>query len=98
MKLPSRLRRHQQDTGWLPGCPASWKHARGEWVVYTARTQVIDIVTDKSEKLRVPIPATLFMGWGTRYYLWALPNKKFNKKLPSLGTIPKCEYNGRSAG
>src|SRR6266540_3431117 len=70
---------HQQDTGWLPtGVLRAGSNARGEWVVYTARAQMIDIVTDKSEKLKVPIPATLFMGWGTRYYLWAIPNKNVN--------------------
>src|SRR5512132_3229526 len=48
---------HQQDTGWLPaGVLRAGSNARGEWVVYTARTQMIDIVTDKSEKLRIPIP------------------------------------------
>src|SRR5512134_1214054 len=63
---------HQQDTGWLPaGVLRAGSNTRAEWVVYTARAQIIDIVTDRSEKLKVPIPTTLFMGWGTRYYLWA---------------------------
>src|SRR6266508_6189702 len=88
---------HQQDTGWLPaGVLRAGSNARGEWVVYTARAQMIDIVTDKSEKLRVPIPATLFMGWGPRYYLWALPNKRFNKKLPVFkAPYPNVYDNGR---
>ena len=88
---------HQQDTGWLPtGVLRAGSNARGEWVVYTARAQMIDIVTDKGEKLRVPIPATLFMGWGSRYYLWALPNKKFNKKLAVYkAPFPNVYDNGR---
>jgi PRTRC genetic system protein B len=88
---------HQQDTGWLPaGVLRAGSNARGEWVVYTERAQVIHIVTDKSEKLKVPIPATLFVGWGSRYYLWALPNKKFDPKLPVLrAPFPNVYDNGR---
>lgn len=88
---------HQQDTGWLPaGVLRAGSNARGEWVVYTARAQLIDILTDKGEKLRVPIPATLFMGWGSRYYLWALPNKKFDKKLAVYkAPFPNIYDNGR---
>lgn len=87
----------QQDTGWLPaGVLRTGSNARGEWVVYTARAQMIDIVTDKKEKLRVPIPATLFMGWGARYYLWVLPHKKFDKKLPVYkAPFPNVYDNGR---
>lgn len=87
----------QQDTGWLPnGVLRAGSNARGEWVVYMARAQVIDTVTDKGEKLRVPIPATLFMGWGSRYYLWALPNKKFNKRLHIYkAPFPNVYDNGR---
>jgi PRTRC genetic system protein B len=88
---------HQQDTGWLPGgVLRAGSNARGEWVVYIARAHMIDIVTDKGEKLRIPIPATLFMGWGSRYYLWALPNKKFDKKLPVYkAPFPNVYDNGR---
>lgn len=88
---------HQQDTGWLPaGVLRAGSNARGEWVVYAARAQMIDIVTDKGEKLKVPIPATLFMGWGSRYYLWALPNKKFDRKLPVYkAPFPNIYDNGR---
>ncbi len=88
---------HQQDTGWLPaGVLRAGSNARGEWVVYKARAQVIDMLTDKGEKLRVPIPATLFMGWDTRYYLWALSNKKFDKKLSVYkAPFPNVYDNGR---
>ena len=88
---------HQQDTGWLPvGVLRAGSNARGEWVVYTERAQVIHIVTDKSERLKVPIPATLFMGWGSRYYMWALPNKKFDPKLPVFrAPFPNVYDNGR---
>lgn len=88
---------HQQDTGWLPaGVLRAGSNARGEWVVYAARAQMIDILTDKDEKLQVPIPATLFLGWGPRYYLWALPNRRFDRKLPVYkAPFPNIYDNGR---
>lgn len=88
---------HQQDTGWLPeGVLRAGSNARGEWVIYTARAQRMDIVTHKSEKLRIPIPATLFLGWGSRYYLWALPCRKFDRKLPVYkAPFPNVYDNGR---
>ena len=56
---------HQQDTGWLPaGVLRAGSNARGEWVVYAARAQMIDIVTDKGEKLQVPIPGDPVYGLG----------------------------------
>jgi hypothetical protein len=36
------------------------------------------------------------MGWGSRYYVWALPNKKFDPKLPVLrAPFPNVYDNGR---
>ena len=36
------------------------------------------------------------MGWGSRYYLWALPNKRFDRKLPVYkAPFPNIYDNGR---
>jgi PRTRC genetic system protein B len=88
---------HTEDSGWLPeNVLRTGRNVRGAWAVYVARPQVITILTDQDEKLNIPIPATLFLGWGSRYYLWALPNKKFNPNLPVYrAPFPNIYSNGR---
>ena len=69
---------------------------RGAWAVYVTRPQMVQIVTDQDEKLNIPIPATLFLGWGSRYYLWALPSKRFSPNLPVYrAPFPNIYSNGR---
>ena len=88
---------HTEDSGWLPeNVLRTGRNVRGAWAVYVTRPQLVQIVTDQEEKLNVPIPATLFLGWGSRYYLWALPNKKFNPNLPVFrAPFPNIYSNGR---
>jgi PRTRC genetic system protein B len=88
---------HTEDSGWLPeNVLRTGRNVRGAWAVYVTRPQMVQIVTDQDEKLNIPIPATLFLGWGSRYYLWALPNKKFNPSLPVFrAPFPNIYSNGR---
>jgi PRTRC genetic system protein B len=88
---------HTEDSGWLPeNVLRTGRNVRGAWAVYVTRPQMVQIVTDQDERLNIPIPATLFLGWGPRYYLWALPNKKFNPNLPVYrAPFPNIYSNGR---
>ena len=88
---------HTEDSGWLPeNVLRTGRNVRGAWAVYVTRAQMMQIITDQDENLIIPVPATLFLGWGSRYYLWALPNKKFNPGLPVFrAPFPNIYSNGR---
>ena len=69
----------EEDTSWLPsGVLRCGRNSRGVWAVYVALPQIMHISTDQNEVLSIPIPMSLFVGWGHRYYLFALPGKVFD--------------------
>lgn len=69
----------EEDTSWLPnGVLRCGRNSRGVWLVYVAPPQIMHISTDQNEVLSIPIPMSLFVGWGHRYYLFALPGKVFD--------------------
>ena len=84
------------DSGWLPtGVVRTGRNSRGSWVAYVAPPQRIQITTDQGEDLRVPIPMSLFIGWGRRYYLYALLGKKFDPNSPVFkAPCPNVYENG----
>src|SRR6185436_7038654 len=52
-----------EDSGWLPeGVLRTGRNVRGDWVVYVAQPQMMEIVTDQNEKLIIPVPMSLFLG------------------------------------
>lgn len=68
----------EQDTGWLPaGIVRAGHCAHGFWFVYSAPEQKINIQIGEGA-LTIPIPRTVLMGIGSKYYLWALKGKHFN--------------------
>lgn len=87
----------EEDTGWLPdGVVRCGRNARGAWVVYVAPPQVMNISTDQHEALTIPIPMSLFVGWGHRYYLFALRGKAFDANAPVYRSpYPNVYDNGR---
>ena len=105
--LQSKLIAHQDariaftkldnDSGWLPqGVVRVGRNPRGAWAVYVAPPQVIDISTDQNEALTIPIPMSLFVGWGHRYYLFALMGKVFDVNSPVYyAPYPNVYDNGR---
>jgi len=86
-----------EDSGWLPeGVIRAGRNIRGDWVVYVAPPQVIEIVTDQNEKLIIPIPMSLFLGWEHRYYLWPLQGRKFDPSMQVFkAPYPNVYENGR---
>lgn len=86
-----------EDSGWLPeGVVRTGRNVRGDWVVYAAPPQVIDILTDQCEKLTIPLPMSLFLGWGRRYYLWSLQGRKFDSSMQVFkAPYPNIYENGR---
>jgi PRTRC genetic system protein B len=85
------------DSGWLPaGVVRTGRNSRGSWVVYVVPPQRVRITTDQGEALHVPIPMSLFVGWGRRYYLYALQGKKFDANAPVYrAPFPNIYENGR---
>ena len=86
-----------EDSGWLPqGVIRTGRNIRGDWVVYIAPPQSIEIMTNQGEKLTIPIPISLFLGWDHRYYLWSLQGKAFNPSLTVFkAPYPNVYENGR---
>jgi PRTRC genetic system protein B len=105
--LQSKLIAHQDariaftkmdhDSGWLPnGVVRAGRNTRGAWVVYVAPPQIASIATDQNETLTIPIPMSLFVGWGHRYYLFALKGKVFDVNSPVYyAPYPNIYDNGR---
>jgi len=86
-----------EDSGWLyEGVLRAGRNVRGDWVVYVAQPQIVEIVTDHNEKLIIPLPMSLFLGWDHRYYLWSLQGRKFEPSLPVFkAPYPNVYDNGR---
>ena len=86
-----------EDTGWLPeGVIRAGRNIRGDWVVYVAPPQAVEIRTDQDEHLDIPIPMSLFLGWEHRYYLWSLKGKRFAPSLEVFkAPYPNVYENGR---
>jgi PRTRC genetic system protein B len=87
----------EDDTGWLPnGVVRAGRNSRGAWVVYVAPPQIMNIATDQNESLTIPLPMSLFVGWGHRYYLFALRGKVFDVDAPVYrAPYPNVYDNGR---
>jgi hypothetical protein len=85
------------DSGWLPeGVVRTGRNSRGSWVVYVAPPGHTRITTDQGEALYIPIPMSLFLGWGRRYYLYALQGKKFDPNATVYrAPFPNVYDNGR---
>lgn len=86
-----------EDSGWLPeGVVRAGRNIRGDWVVYVAPPQIVEIGTDQEERLTIPIPMSLFLGWDHRYYLWSLKGKRFAPSLEVFkAPFPNVYENGR---
>jgi PRTRC genetic system protein B len=85
------------DSGWLPkGVVRTGRNSRGSWVVYIAPPQRLRITTNQGEGLHIPTPMSLFLGWGRRYYLYALQGKKFDPNATVYrAPFPNVYENGR---
>ena len=105
--LQSKLIAHQDariafakmdnDTDWLPnGVVRTGRNPRGAWVVYVGPPRIVTISTNQNEALTIPIPMSLFVGWGHRYYLFALKGKVFDVNSPVYcAPYPNVYDNGR---
>lgn len=65
----------ENDSGWLgEGILRAGRCAQGEWFVYTEPAQkiTIQVTTSDLAQITIPIPATILIGVGHKYFLYAL--------------------------
>jgi hypothetical protein len=86
----SAFSKEQVDTGWLPTGILRTGHGRkGSWFVYAAPPQAITH-NFPGNQLTLPIPATVLVGVGKTYCLWALKgavtpgSRLFNAPFPNV--------------
>jgi PRTRC genetic system protein B len=93
----------EQDTGWMPaGVLRAGHNAIGDWFVYSAPAQKVEITLEAKEGrgapdvLKVPIPRTVLLGSATHYYLWALKTDHFEREAPVFhAPFPNVYSDGR---
>ncbi|MBE9224124.1 hypothetical protein IQ264_01375 [Phormidium sp. LEGE 05292] len=70
------------DSGWLNSHTVRWGHGlSGEWVVQYYPPQQYQIQIH-NEKWQIPLPAFVFAGYQTRYWIWASKTKQFDPDAP----------------
>lgn len=65
----------ENDSGWLgDGILRAGRCSQGEWFVYAepAQTITIQVTTGDQAEITIPIPATVLIGVGHKYFLYAL--------------------------
>lgn len=70
------------DSGFLPPGVVRWgSGSEGDWLVKFIppnRYLICCILADKPLRLDIPLPGLIFMGKGSRYYLWAVKSRHFD--------------------
>ncbi len=81
------------DSGFLPPGVVRWgSSSEGDWLLKFIPPnyyQISCIVGEKALRLDIPLPGFIFIGKGSRYYIWAVKERRFNS-LPNVsndGTI-----------
>jgi PRTRC genetic system protein B len=97
--LAAAFSQTEQDTGWFTsGVVRAGHHAKGDWFVYTASEQTVDVILDaqSSEVFKVAIPRTVLLGIDRVYYLWALKGKYFlPNEVAYHAPFPNIYQNGK---
>lgn len=66
------------DSGWLDYHTVRWGHGlSGEWIVQYYPPQQYQILCE-SNQWQIPLPAFVFVGYRTRYWIWASKTKQFD--------------------
>jgi len=87
------------DTGWIePGVIRCGYCAEGDWFVYHAdaqeKTLQIRMENGKVRKLTLPIPSTVMIGVGRRYYLFAVQGELSANSLLADAPFPNIHDSG----
>lgn len=83
------------DSGWLPvGVQRCGQSHRGAWMVRWHPPAIYTIRFDGPKaRFKVPMPALVFFGRGSHYYLWAMQGKTLNPTA-RLFRAPVANVNG----
>lgn len=69
------------DSGWLPSNTVRWGHSRkGEWIVqfYPPTHYQLIIAESEIKAIASPMPAFVFLGCDSNYWVWAVTGKQFD--------------------
>lgn len=67
------------DSGWLQdGIMRAGNSSRGNWFVYAVEPTKVEIQIGQGEPITVPIPATVLVGIGHTFHLFALAARQFH--------------------
>ncbi|GAC1460582.1 MAG: hypothetical protein NVS2B14_00700 [Chamaesiphon sp.] len=71
------------DSGWIDSSILRWgSSSTGEWAVKFIPHQLHSIDCTDLGILRVPLTAMLFLGKGSKYWVWALKSKELDHNTP----------------
>ena len=89
------------DSGWIPGNVQRWGLLpTGRWMVAffpPARYILdLDVVEGEATRAEVPLPALVFAGRGSTYYVWAIRERAFSPRaLLYQAPLPNVYADGR---
>ncbi|MFN6462434.1 MAG: hypothetical protein RMZ41_011370 [Nostoc sp. DedVER02] len=95
-------------SGWLSSNTIWWgKNPEGEAIIqfYSPQKYQIQIMGQETKVITIPMPAFLFAGCGSRYYLWAVKGRVFKPDaqlykppLPNVWDDSSICFGGNSPG
>lgn len=87
------------DSGWIePGVIRCGYCAEGDWFIFHADAQAktirVRMENGKARKLALPIPPTVMIGIGRRYYLFAVPGELSLNRVLAEAPFPNIHDSG----
>lgn len=79
--VTAAFRQEPIDSGWLTSNTVRWGHSRqGEWIVqfYPPKRYQLIIAEFELHAIAIPLPAFVFLGCGSNYWVWAVTGKQFD--------------------
>jgi PRTRC genetic system protein B len=77
--LAAAFSQKEKDSGWIPtGVVRAGECYKGPFYVYTEPAQMVTCTLEEGEEaVTFPIPRTVMLGAGNRYYIWAMKSNEF---------------------
>jgi hypothetical protein len=87
------------DSGFLPPSIVRWgSGVAGDWLVKFIAPNCYPIschLVEGTHALEIPLPGLIFMGFGNRYYVWAVKSRCFDANAPVFHVpLPNVSHDG----